>query len=696
MAVFDGFFDAYYNEETGEYDRAYDSGDFTQYFGQIIGSGVCVTEDPDSCKVRLAGNQALVNLGYLFIRGYWLKVADEPYAVDLTGTGPLAVIAYLNTGKKMIELEAAPAAESYPADTLVLAVVDPAAGTVEDTRYDTGVCGVIDSLSELSDKAAYAIEYIENEIGPKFEQIEADIKSQEEQLDKEIEAVSKVVEKIAPLPVGTIKFSANPDMGKEWLRCDGRFISEEDYPELTMLLRGETGGANIYELTSWLIDSDVNIGAFFGGYYWTVSTYIPTGVRKIYRVSLNDGTVTEIQYSIDNGSNMAFPVSLSIVEIGGKPILYIVISTSSKMTYENNVWTSTPQIQYLYCDNFNVESTSIQLKSRTVVFDNPTHGTTVLNYETTGPSGSVYPEVAVFNSVPYVPLNANIWSDYPFDKTGNGISKTVSRIILWASLNVGSEKIFQYEVDYTTTTTYLDSTTLKTLFPERTMYRTVFSAPRGSKFGGLYLPSNEVREIRGNTTALWGRGLSGTTAWGSTLTVPAISPNYILIDVLNYKSVSTGGNMRTNIKLIGINGSTMGVFATELPDTENIDLFSFSYSRTYTMLYIEEFDLFAVMIPNGVMFTKDPTDSQHYVIVNTSEVLGVFRQDRISPTMKYDEIARKLYFLWGTTNYHVHIGVMELPPNFDPINGTNLPTLSLNSVPAYIKAKPTDSEEAAT
>lgn len=251
MAVYDGFFDAYYNEETGEYDRAYGSSDFTQYFGQLIGSGVCIAADPDSCRVSLSGGRALVNMGYLFIRGYWLKVADEPYAIDLTGTGPLAVTASLNTGKKMIELEAVPAAESYPADTLVLAVADPGAGTVEDTRYDTGVCGVIDSMGGLSDKAAYAIEYIEKEIGPKFEQIEADIKAQEDRLDEEIRAVGQVVEKIAPLPVGTIKFSANPDLGEEWLRCDGRFVSKEEYPQLVPILLdnpglGGEGGLDFY------------------------------------------------------------------------------------------------------------------------------------------------------------------------------------------------------------------------------------------------------------------------------------------------------------------------------------------------------------------------------------------------------------------------------------------------------------------
>lgn len=232
MAVYDGFFDAYYNDETGEYDRAYGSGDFTEYFGQLIGSGVCVAKDPDSCKVSLSEGRALVHVGFLFIQGYWLRIEEEPYAIDLTGTAAQAVAATLNTGKKMIELEAIPAAESYPADTLVLAIVDPAAGTVQDTRYDTGICGVTDSLGGLAGKAAFAQDYIDNEVDGRLQQIEADIAAQETMLDAKIEEAQKYVEKVAPLPIGTIRFSANPNLGEEWLECDGRMVSKEDYPEL--------------------------------------------------------------------------------------------------------------------------------------------------------------------------------------------------------------------------------------------------------------------------------------------------------------------------------------------------------------------------------------------------------------------------------------------------------------------------------
>ena len=127
MAIYDGFFDA---EAVGEnedgatkYDREYGPDDFTGYFANIIGSGVCVHENPDSFKVRLEEGAAVVSPGYLFIQGYWLK-NDGDYTVPLSGSSTLAVLAHLNLGARMIQLEARSMAQSYP-DSLVLALVNP-------------------------------------------------------------------------------------------------------------------------------------------------------------------------------------------------------------------------------------------------------------------------------------------------------------------------------------------------------------------------------------------------------------------------------------------------------------------------------------------------------------------------------------------------------------------------------------------
>ena len=236
MSLYDGFFDATQNEETGEYDRAYGADDFTDYFAKIIGSGVCIHNNPDSFLVRLEGGQAVVSPGYLFINGYWLK-NDADYTIPLSGTGTLAIVARPNTTQRMITLDAVPVAQSYP-DSLVLALVNAAAGTVEDRRYDAEICGVIDTAGGLADKIAWATNYIDTEIDSKLADVEKEIAAQGVKLESKIGEAQAEVDKLEPAPVGTIKFSAEQNINTaQWLKCDGSAVSKDDYPALVAALQ---------------------------------------------------------------------------------------------------------------------------------------------------------------------------------------------------------------------------------------------------------------------------------------------------------------------------------------------------------------------------------------------------------------------------------------------------------------------------
>lgn len=188
MSVYYGFFDAKFEESTASYDREYDSADFTQYFGEIIGSGVCIHDNPDSMKVSIQDGSAAVAPGYLFIDGYWLK-NDADYVVSLPADGVYAVLAQLDLGNRMIRIDVQQKREdaSYP-DALVLAFAD-AQGNVEDTRYDTSLCGVIGSAGSLATKIEFAIQYIDTEIEGRLEQAEAQINAKVEELDDKIAEV---------------------------------------------------------------------------------------------------------------------------------------------------------------------------------------------------------------------------------------------------------------------------------------------------------------------------------------------------------------------------------------------------------------------------------------------------------------------------------------------------------------------------
>lgn len=328
MAVYDGFFDAVADEETGKFDREYGSGDFTDYFAHIIGSGVCIHNNPDSYKAEFEDGTLYLRPGYLFIQGYWLANKPGPdedpatykgYAVALPAgqTGPLAIVAHLNLGKRMIELEAQSLSQSYP-DSLVLALVNPAAGTADDTRHNVGICGIIDTAGELSKKVEWAVNYIDNEIEDRLHQIEADIAAQERELDAKIAQVQAVADSIVPPPVGTIKFSASQNVGEEWLKCDGSFVSEKNYPELVAALGKLVPSGDKFQLISdGEIGENISNGVLYGGRLWVYSY----SSKKLYGVDVEGKeAIKEITVTSENEhfssfipQNTAKPLCLSIV-----------------------------------------------------------------------------------------------------------------------------------------------------------------------------------------------------------------------------------------------------------------------------------------------------------------------------------------------------------------------------------------------
>jgi len=316
MAVYDGFFDAVVDEETGEFDRSYSSGDFTDYFAHIIGSGVCIHNNQDSFKVRFENGAAVVSPGYLFIEGYWLK-NDEDYTISATGDATLAIVAHLNLGGRMIELEAWSVAQAYP-DSLVLALVNPAAGTAEDTRHNTDICGTIDTAGELTKKVEWALNYIDNEIEDKLAAAEADIAEQSKRLDSKIAEVQAQVDKIAPPPIGSIKFSASEDVGPGWLPCNGDFISESQYPELVSALGKLTPSGDKFKLISdGEIGTQISNGVLYNGRMWVYSY----STQKLYGVDVaGNEPIKEITITSENEHINDFvlpttnnPICLSVV-----------------------------------------------------------------------------------------------------------------------------------------------------------------------------------------------------------------------------------------------------------------------------------------------------------------------------------------------------------------------------------------------
>lgn len=168
--------------------------------------------------------------------------------------------------------------------SLVLAIVSPAAA--EDTRHNTDICGVIDTAGELSKKVEWAVNYIDTEIESKLDQVEQDINAQAAKLDAKIAEVQAVADSIVPPPIGSIKFSASQDVGEEWLRCDGSFINETQYPELVAALGKLIPSGDKFQLiSSGEVGPQITNGVVYGGRLWVYSY----STKKLYGVDL-EGT----------------------------------------------------------------------------------------------------------------------------------------------------------------------------------------------------------------------------------------------------------------------------------------------------------------------------------------------------------------------------------------------------------------------
>lgn len=375
MSVYYGFFDAEFEESTASYDREYDSADFTQYFGEIIGSGVCIHDNPDSMKVSIQDGSAAVAPGYLFIDGYWLK-NDADYMVSLPADGVYAVLAQLDLGNRMIRIDVQPKREdaSYP-DALVLAFAD-AQGNVEDTRYDTSLCGVIGSAGSLATKIEFAIQYIDTEIEGRLEQAEAQINAKAAELDAKIAEVDAQVAKLAPPAVGTIKFSASQNIEAGWLKCDGSFVSEQEYPELVAALGKLTPSQdkfNLIEYSGAIQGVGISNFVLYGDYLWTYCLDNHT----LYGIPVNGGELKSVPTSSEDTHfnsfvhpSMDYPLALSIVprKVGTGAVVFIAQMLSDSPIQpggdKDNVANSDDiqKVTPIFSGELSVESESMTMK----------------------------------------------------------------------------------------------------------------------------------------------------------------------------------------------------------------------------------------------------------------------------------------------------------------------------------------------
>ena len=647
MAVYDGFFDAVLDEETQKYDKEYGPDDFTGYFSNIIGTGVCIHNDPDSFKVRLEEGRAVVSLGYLFIQGYWMK-NDADYPIDIPGTGNYAIVAHLNLGKRMIELEARSVAQAYP-DSLVLAIVSPTAA--EDTRHNTDICGVIDTAGELSKKVEWAVNYIDTEIESKLDQVEQDINAQAAKLDAKIAEVQAVADSIVPPPIGSIKFSASQDVGEEWLRCDGSFINETQYPELVAALGKLIPSGDKFQLiSSGEVGPQITNGVVYGGRLWVYSY----NTKKLYGVDL-EGTaaVKEIALTSEDehfndyiAPSNASPLCLSVVPrksgTGAKLFLSQIIGTGDNLSTWKNFF-------IIFQAEFSDSAEELALGSpfSAIVKDSPSTASEIFGSS---------------RSVPYIVSRISAGKEEymcavgyaRFSNSTYGVS-----LLNWAdgddaanlSYEVGSsEKFSGQRYSFTVKNNEeLVSISCHSHNNYGALRTEIQSYPNGTFSSNGYEDGGAYPEGRRNPLPLSVAGRDRVLASFEKNSFPWVS----------FEDFSSGEPTPK------ISPGSARIF---------IDAATYLWGK----------DIYMIFVGTGIIFSRDLTEGS-FGYLDTTSVLGVITQFGY---LDYSEDEGTLYLLGQDATNTVKAAKIVLNTLYDYANdGAWLPMIASDGVPAYIKAK---------
>lgn len=690
--IYYGFFDAAFDETTGKYDRTYNGEDFTGYFENFIGSGVCVYNNPDSMKVSASGTDAIIASGYLFINGYWLK-NDSDYTISFSGIGDgvYAVYAKLNLGARMIEVGQMAKADSYT-DALVLAYVTVSGGalSVEDTRYNADICGVIDAVGSLSSKIEYAFNYIDTEIESKLQQIEQDLQNQSDIINSKLDEANALIAKISPPPIGTVKFSASSTIEEGWLRCDGSFVSETDYPELVAALGKLIPSGDKFKLISdGEIGTSISNGVLHDGRMWVYSW----ATQKLYGVDVDgEQPIKEIAVTCDDqyfplmkDPNKNMPIALSIVsdlQGGYKLFLGQIIGDGEGGYTSGEINTDIPQDVFLFysCDMDSSAETLALTRPFTKVNgqeDNLEEVKAISNFCNSKAIPYVVSEYSTEGTVYYV-------ATYSGGTTGSSIAADTLRVVY---------------------VSWIEGQTAQKLLPYIRFGGTVSHTPRTWSNLTLSLPcgfshKNQNKFVTVSEAAI----TEGTWEGNFNCIIESFEEN-----IFPEKDLSKTGNSGRSDELQSDKPS-MAIISNEylvIPYLANGKVLRLSIGGVYHELdetslsqislpsnargfvdsscYLWGKDIFFIFVGTGIIFTRNPTSTSSFGYLDTTSVMGQITQGGY---MDYSQDEGTLYIMGQDTANKVKCAKIVLNTLYDYANdGAWLPLIASDGVPAWIKAK---------
>lgn len=505
-----------------------------------------------------------------------------------------------------------------------------------------------------------------------------DVKNLEEELIKQIDN--------RPAAIGSIKYSASQDMGAEWLRCDGSFINEADYPELVAALGKLTPG--VEQFKSPLAEQSERGNIPTNCVVWNGNAYIyMVDTKKLVSIT-KEGTVKTISVS---GAD-------SLVAAETRPV---VLSICTGGLYLCQLANDVSAIAVLECTAFSENAASISMTALNVAG----------KITATAPIGTyIWPEVVTVNGKQYMAVCTHTVTVQYYSTV----------VVAMASWTAGS---FASTAAITTREWCVYCTYSQSSYPH-TEYATLHSLlAYHHKNGGDMITAYHA--IMGCNEAQWNGYAGGfqiyfvmmsypQSLFGDT-TRPTSPPlwndfngkaitdaqkNTVAWELYQYWFVN---NKTIGFNVIPVAAQNECIYNAEIKDhfltilsccynprtmpeyhtVESVHLPSAARLGRDSITFADGQGMWFIFVGTGILFAES-LETGKWGYLDTAETLGVVSSNQ---SIEYDS-ANNLLYVSGNTSNGAVVGQLALDDRFSYANdGAWLPMLASNGVPAYIKAK---------
>lgn len=444
--------------------------------------------------------------------------------------------------------------------------------------------------------------------------------------------------------IGDIMFSASQDVGPEWLRCNGEFISETQYPELVAALGKLTPSGDKFTLISdGEIGTQPTNGVVYSGRMWTYSFT----EKKLYGVDLEGTQATKVipVSSTETGFNnflaptSKIPLCLSIVPYSDTQVKIFLTQIIQSGSYSYKLTTGNFESYVLiYDSDFTGDESSITLSRSITTLTEDCDGfpfITCVPYVTTHELNGATNYVCVIRPPTHNPIGLSFL---------NGSGKFVD----FVSGSGSSEAYFQRSsFSRKNKGEYVDATNAYV----SSCY--IYSATKG------IFTNTQISGTQNNTA------------------IKSITKDDIPIPICGNDKFVTSYNLSRILYMSLVGASTSG--------SVNIGLSLPVYATNFVdaAAYLWNKEIYMFFVGTGIIFSRTLA-ANSFGYLDTTDVLGVINQFGY---LDYSDDGNTLYLLGQDTDNKVKVAKMELNTLYNYANdGAWLPLIASDGVPAYIKA----------